>query len=553
MTPEPCPLLLPLLGLVGAAGGDLAAARADRRDLAAEVAALVAPWDREDSPGGAVAVLRGEELLLSRAFGMADLAARRPNEAATPFYLASLAKPFTAACVAHAALAGKLDLDASVRELFPELPEAHGAATLRHLLQHRSGIADVYDAAIVLDLGPEAVRSNAAALELLTHLPRLAFRPGERFLYSNSGYVLLAEALRRRTGQDLAAYARAHLFGPLGMDGARYLGEPGLELAARSYELTEGGWSTRDLPTGLRGPGGLYASLEDLVRWARAWRDERWDGAPLREVLRAAPEGGHDPMLGRYGCGWMLQHQGGLAVERHFGGAFGASSDFLRFPDQDVTVVVLSNAGDLSAHQLAPEIAALVLAGELEPEEPPAAAPLTPAERARLGRIWREAATGDVWILTDRGERFVLATLGDFKVRLVPVSATLLVGEATLLPLAVALDGERLVVECDGRRATLERLPFPPADVPPLAEYSGTYASAALGAEIRLEARGNGLVLDQRRPLLVLTPFLPLGRDLFVSDRGARIDFRRDQDGRIAGLTIHGNRAFGLELERLGR
>jgi len=165
----------------------VSAALAGGEGWAQQVDALLAPWTRDDAPGGAVAVLERGQPAWTRAFGMADLAAGRPMTPQTPCYLASLAKPFTAACAVLAARDGALDLDASLLELFPELPQGHGAATLRQCLHHRSGVPDLYDATIGADLDPGVLASNAAAIGLLRRLPALSFPPGSEFLYSNSG------------------------------------------------------------------------------------------------------------------------------------------------------------------------------------------------------------------------------------------------------------------------------------------------------------------------------------------------------------------------------
>jgi CubicO group peptidase (beta-lactamase class C family) len=510
-------------------------------DLAGSVDSLVARWDSADSPGGAIAVRWDGEPALVRTFGMADLEAGLPVSAETPFYLASLAKPFTAACAMHASRAGALDLDASVLELFPELPESYRAATLRHCLHHRSGIPDVYDAAIGADLGAEVVASNAAAIELLTRLPHLNFEPGARFLYSNSGYVLLAEALHRATGEDLAAYARVHVFEPLEMHTAGYLGDDGAPYPARAYDRSGAGWTPKDLPTGMRGPGGMVASLDDLVKWSAR--------EPHPDLLQA-PEGPHHPRLGSYAAGWMLLRMGGQRVQRHFGGAFGNTADFLRFPDAGLTVVALSNCAELDAADLAPELARLALGERFADAPGPAAVELTEAQRARFARLWREPATGALWVLTPRPDRFVWAGLGDMKLELVPVNEMRLEALESQAPFALELDDDGLRIEHDGTSTPLEALPFPPRDVAPLEDYVGDYESAALDAFITLEDRGGRLALRQERPLLELPPFHALGQDTFLCDRGAVLRFKRDEDGRVVEVTMDTNRTWGLVFAR---
>ena len=125
----------------------------------------------------------------------------------------------------HAEQSGVLDLDASLRETFLELPSSHDAATLRQAMHHTSGVLDVYDTAIIADLPFDAVSSNERAIEMMSRIPALNFASGTRFLYSNSGYVLLAEAIGRASELSFAEYVHEHVFDVFGMEHAHYLGE----------------------------------------------------------------------------------------------------------------------------------------------------------------------------------------------------------------------------------------------------------------------------------------------------------------------------------------
>lgn len=509
-------------------------------DLEQGLDELISVLDRGDTPGGAVAILRAGEPDFVRTFGMADLAEQRPITADTPFYIASLAKPFTAACAVHAAEAGKLDLDASLRDTFPELPEAYAPATLRQCLSHRAGVLDIYDVAIGMDLGAEAVASNATALEILTLLPQLNFEPGSQFLYSNSGYVLLAEALRRETGQALPAYARAHIFEPRGMQSAAYIGDEQLNEPARVYGRAGQGWEERSVSTGLFGPGGLYMSLADLMLWA---------GEPPAPELLLAPEGEHNPTLGPYAAGWMLRDFGGHRVQQHHGGAFGFSSDFLHFPDLGLTVIALSNSSALNAADLAPEVARLVLGDRLK-DPAPDTAPLPRGLIGAFAGLWRDPQTHELWFIRPLEDRFLVATFGDLKLEVAPVSDVRLEALAPQAPFALELVDGGLEVDRGATRRRLESVPFPPQDSPQLDEFLGEYESATLPAGITLENRDGRLALHQEWDLLELPAFLWVGDDTFLCDRGAILRFTRDNEGAIAGLVMDVNRARGLEFTR---
>lgn len=514
-------------------------APAETGDLARAVDEVLTRWDRDDGPGGAVAILRDGRPVLQRTFGLADLEAGRPVTERTPFYIASLAKPFTAACALHAARTGLLDLDASLLERFPELPAEFQPITLRQAMHHRSGIADVYDVAVATDRGPNAVRSNSAALALIARLGGPDFAPGSRFRYSNSGYVLLAEAVRRASGRELFAYAREHLFEARGMADAAFLGGELTREPAHAYRRASAGWSRLDLPTGMVGPGGMHASLVDLVAFARA---------PLDPEALRAPEGPHHPRFGPYAGGWMLQRIGGQRAQRHSGGAFGFTSDLIRLPEPGVTVIALSNASDLDAMDLAPELARLAL-GDAWVETEDHGEGVLDADPA-FGRFWIDPESDALWILLPRGKEFEVVAMGDLRLRLVPVTETRLVAPDAQVPFALELEGDGLVVESDGERTVLEPFPFPPLDVRPLADYTGRWVSAPLDAEIVLEERGGRLALRQERPLVELPPFHALGLDTFLCDVGAVLRFQRDEEDRVVAFTFDTKRASGLEFER---
>ncbi len=522
------------------------------QDLINEVDRLVARWEGDQSPGGAVALIVEGRPVLVKAFGMADLSAGSSNSAETLFYLASLAKPFTAASVVHAARAGKIDLDSSVRDLFPELPKSFAAATIRHLIHHSSGIPDVYDTAIACDLGPAVLGSSKAGIGLICKMTGPSFSPGERCLYSNSGYLLLAESLGRSTDLDLAAYSRKHFFDPLEMNRVSYLGEKPRGEVAVGYHVKGGVWEGGEILTNLRGPGGMFASMTDLVRFESAWWDGKYGDRKLQAALVVAPRGGHNPKLGPYASGWMLQRYRGLNVERHFGGAFDFSTDLLRFPSLGTTVITLSNASSLSATDLSEQVADFVLRDEFKSPESEGVE-LTRGQIAAFGRLWKDTSTLDIWFLTPRASGFVVAALGDLKLSLEAVEPKRLEATDSHIPFALELKEKELLVHQDGRViATLESIPFPPRQMREATDYAGEYTSRSLGATITLVAAPRGMLkLQQRRPILGLPPFMPIASDLYVCDLGATMVFERSAQGRVSGMTIHANRAWDLRFDKV--
>ncbi len=546
----------------------LAPAQEPDQALAAELEALVAEAREPGAPGGILGLLRRGEPFFVRPFGLADVEANRAVAPDTLFYLASVAKNFTAACVLDAAESGTLALDASVRKYVPSLPARLDGVTLRQLLHHRSELADLYDLTIGLDLGAAPLASNAAAVELCARAIGLDFTPGTRCAYSNTGYVLLAEALRGATGKTLPVYARERLFAPLGMR-ARYLGEPELAALPRllNYARTDDGWRASEIPIGLVGPGGLWASFEDLARWERAAFEGGWGSQKVRDALVTPPVLGAGqaphPAFGAYAGGALVGEERGLALVRLAGGAFGYGAEILRYPEQELSVIALWSE-DLGLDDLAERAAAIALREELRAAEPePAPAGVDPArlDLARFGRFWREEESGVVWILQLARERMGVVSLGDWRAELVALAPDRLAGRRTRAPLELLFEppegpAERMRVRSGGVEVAVCRPhPFPPSSAPALEDYAGEYEFAPLAARLTLRPDSGGLRLVATRALLPgppfeLPPFQFLGVDLFVCDAGAQLQFHRDAQGRVIGARLDVNRARDLALVR---
>jgi hypothetical protein len=278
-----------------------------------------------------------------------------------------------------------------------------------------------------------------------------------------------------------------------------------------------------------------------------------------------APGQSLHPAFGPYAGGLMVGQDRGLPVLRHAGGAFGFGAEILRYPEQELTLIVLWNGAELELDDLAEEAAGVVLREELR-EAREASAPRVPAEQAtpdelaRFGRFWREEDTGVLWVLTLRPGRMLAASLGDWKFELVPDGADL-VSVGTRVPVALTFEPEegpatRMRVLAGGALvATCRPHPFPPARASDLAALTGAYTFPPLGTTLAVRAEADGLAIVQERalgdgPPFVLPPFHALGADLFACDAGAQMQFLRDDAGRVTGVRLDLGRARALVLER---
>src|ERR1035438_3209018 len=180
-------------------------------------------WDKPASPGCALSVMKDGHIIYKRGYGMADLDHDVPITPSSVFHVASVSKQFTAASIVMLAQEGKLSLDDDVRKYIPELPDFHTKITIRHLIHHTSGLRDQWSL-----LGFAGWRysldliTDDDVLDLISRQKSLNFLPGERHVYCNTGYTLLAQIVKRVSGQSLREFTTARIFEPLGMKNTHF-------------------------------------------------------------------------------------------------------------------------------------------------------------------------------------------------------------------------------------------------------------------------------------------------------------------------------------------
>lgn len=313
-------------------------------------------------PGVAVAVTRGGTLIHSEGYGMAQL---EWSEAVTPdtvFGLGSLTKPFTATAILLLRGEGKLALDAPITTYLPDYDTHNQTITIAHLLTHTSGIPnfvtlpEFWTSDIAHDHSHAEIRARFEGLPL-------RFAPGERYSYNNSAYCLLGMVIETLAGMPYGAFIRERIFEPLGMRDSHYLDPQAvIPHRAEGYAETGHGYErARYMSTTLHyAAGALASTVEDLARWDFALRDGRLLDQQTQAEMTAPTRLASGRTVG-YGMGWGLRDYRGRRVISHAGGVPGYSSFYGRFPDDDLSIIVLSNRALFNAAGLAEPIAALLL------------------------------------------------------------------------------------------------------------------------------------------------------------------------------------------------
>jgi CubicO group peptidase (beta-lactamase class C family) len=328
------------------------------------------------APGAAVLVLEDGRVVFERGYGVADLRTMRPIDELTNFRLASVTKQFTAAAVVLLVREGKLRYEDTLTSLFPGFPAYGRGITIRHLLQHTSGLPDYEGLMSPADPGvpvEDVQISDAEVLRLLELEKSGKFAPGTRWDYSNSGYVVLGLVVEKVSGQPFGRFLRDRIFAPLGMDGTLAYERGKNEVRDRAYghSIENGKWlETDQSPTSATlGDGGVYSSLHDMALWDAALRRRSLLSAAETEIVLTpviVPEGPPvepDGSPAAYGFGWFLNPWMGRARAWHYGETAGFRTAIERFVDDGVTVIVLCNRGDADAAGLALKAAEPYLEG----------------------------------------------------------------------------------------------------------------------------------------------------------------------------------------------
>lgn len=320
------------------------------------VDSLFAEFNTPATPGAAVLVAVDGRILLSKGYGLADLEARTPVTPHTNFRLASVTKQFTAMAAMLLVQDGKLRLDETLTDIFPDFPAYGSRITVRQLLTHTSGLQGYED--FVPDSQTIQVL-DADVLRRMASLDSTYFAPGTRFRYSNSGYAVLAMIIEKRSGQRFADFLKARIFSRVGMPWtlAREEGRDAVQRRAYGYSRRDGAWLRTDQSStsAVLGDGGIYSSVSELYRWSNALETRELLGDSLRALIFR--RGTHADSTGvDYGFGWYLDTKFALPRMRHTGSSIGFRNAIIRYPTLRATIIVLTNRGNADASALAERI-----------------------------------------------------------------------------------------------------------------------------------------------------------------------------------------------------
>jgi len=353
-------------------------------------------WNHGNTPGCVVGVAVEGKPVLVKAYGMANLEyglAIRPD---TVFESGSVAKQFTAAAIVLLAHDGKLSIDDPVRKYIPEVPDFGTPILLRHLLNHTSGLRSQWPL-LALRGRPTGlvVHTLDEILELVSMMKELNFRPGDEYLYCNTGFTLLGVVVARVSGKSLDAFCQERLFKPLGMTRTQWRDDFRKIVPDRATaygQKDDGTFFTNMSFTNVIGNGGLLTTVGDLLAWNENLDNPRVGGPSLVEELERRGRL-NDGFENEYAEGLVVTTYKGVREISHGGSTAGYQTFLGRFPDSHLSIAVLSNVTASNPSRLAHEVADIFLAGKIQEPAKPVAVPVPAATLKRYVSTYREPLT----------------------------------------------------------------------------------------------------------------------------------------------------------------
>jgi len=522
---------------------------------------LFAQWDKPDTPGCALAIIKDEKMLYKRGYGVANLEHNIPITPQTVFYVGSVSKQFVAMCVAMLEKKQKLSFDDNIRKYVPELPDYGTPITIRHLIHHTSGLRDYLSLLDIagIDFG---FFHQQDVLAVVSRQKELNFNPGEQYLYSNSGYFLLGIIVERVSGKILREFAEENIFKPLGMKNSHFHDDYRMMIENRASGYFPAGkekYKNYITTYDCVGAGGLYTCVEDLFLWDKNFYYCKVGGKDLINKMHTRGELNNGKKLD-YAYALRITNYKGLGTVQHTGALGGYKAAIIRFPQQNFSVICLSNLSSFNPAKLAKQVADIYLADQFKAETIDA----KPAEEIKFRKLpkiklkeivgsYINRETGELRRVFLRDKKLMVEAFSQTS-QLAAVSET----EFQVLdaPIKVIIKFEKktkgkpwmMHIFPEGEKPeSYEAIKLVKPTPEELKDYKGDYFSEELQVTFRLALKEGKLYFVHRNA--PKTPLRPTLKDRF-NVREWKINFIRNTEDRISFFSLSAGRVKNLKFYR---
>jgi CubicO group peptidase (beta-lactamase class C family) len=321
-------------------------------------------------PGVSIAVTKEGKMIYSKGFGYADIEYDIKATPQTIYHIASVSKQFTAFSIALLVDQGKLSWDDDIRKYLPELNDFGHPITLRHLVHHTSGLRDQWNLLALAGWRLDDVITQKQIMRIVSRQKDLNFKPGDEYLYCNTGFTLMAEIVARVTGESFTNWTKKNIFDPLDMKHTFFYDdhEKVVKNRAYSYHQSNDGFKKSVLSYANAGATSLFTTVEDISLWGFNFENPKVGNTNVMKMMEEKFVLNSGDTI-NYALGQVVEKYKGLKIVSHGGGDAGYRTYFLRFPDQRISITVFSNSASSDPGGIAFEIADFLLKNQLKEEK----------------------------------------------------------------------------------------------------------------------------------------------------------------------------------------
>lgn len=512
----------------------------------------------ENQPGIAIAILENDSIVLEKYYGLANLEHNTPITEQTTFHVASVSKQFTAFAILLLESEGKLSLDDNIKTYLPELKLKTSNITIRHLLSHTSGIKDQWNLLRLAGWSLDDIITNNSTLDLIYNQKYLNFHPNDAYLYSNSGYTLLAEIIARVSNMSFSDYTTKYIFEPLKMVNSKFIDTPGtvVKHKATSYFKKNNTYVINPFNNYSVGATNLSTTIKDLSKWSSNFNQKIVGSDAIFEAMNTLNVLNNGKTHG-YGLGQFISTHKGITKIDHSGSDASYQAYLGRFPDQNISIIAFSNNGSIHGGRAVYQLIDLCLNSYYKPnpktiqKERKAPINLSSSHLKQFeGFYWNDNERYSRQIKVENNTLMYLRTNGS-KTALIPVEKNSFEMEIDEY-LGIQFKDNKMVLSFDNdETVTLEKYKPSNYDYKSLKQFEGVYYNEELNVYYSINTKEDSLIINHNK--LGNFKLNAIKSDYFTGNKGSirKVEFIRGTNNNIIKLKISSSRAKNIVFKKI--
>lgn len=515
-------------------------------------------WNSENHPGGVLSILKGDEVIFSKAYGHANIKYNIKNTEETIFNIGSVSKQFTAMGIVLLQLEGKLSFDDDIRRFLPELYDFENKITIRHLLHHTSGFRSTPELFGLAGWRDGDAITTEDDYRYFRKQTSLNFVPGSQFMYTNSGYILLAKIIEKVTDQNFNTWMKGNVFAPLKMNNTFVdetnsnsnpkVATPYNEIGQEQLVIGEN--TSLDI-----GASNIYTTASDLTKWMKNFRSPTESFKQAFKILQTT-DTLNDGKVNNYAFGVITDDLFGNERIQHTGGVPGFLSYAMYYPEQELTMILLTNFSSYSINDKYMMLSQLFLNQKNYKEEKQKTYKELPLDlemaQSIVGDYWNVKEnhprrvyleSDTLWFLRDNGNKSPLIQINDHQYKIGGIESFVSIefeqGEIKKMK----------IQEDDLPTQTFEEYDSSPLTKPEIEEYTGTYYSSELETNYKISFVNDQIIGYNNRhgefPISVLK------KDILDWSGFATVKYKRNDKNEIIGFYVNMNRVENVWFQKV--